>query len=275
MAQIKPQSLTVAVLVSAAEHPVTHRLGAHEPDRQALAVTQAWLPAAGQLHVLGVGPMPAECQRTFYAQGIDAIRRVPDEAQDEAWLANIGQLVAECDVLVLSARLDGCVNPRGLDGLLPYRLAAAQQRRLIDNVVAVVAEADGLLVTQALAQGARRRLRVAEAVVLVMSPGLKVNVAYAAYRAQQQAVDKKGEDAVDGVAEQSEVPFKLRLQPLRPQRQLSGHQRLLAAIGGDSSGMTVVIDTGTAQEKAQQIMAYLKAQGVLTHLQRGPNHESD
>lgn len=275
MVKINLEQLQVAVLVSAAQQPLNQRLVAHEPDRQALALTQSWLPATGWLRVLGLGPLPPACQQTYYAQGIDnlLLSCLADEASQ--W-ADLCHQMATCDLVVCSARLDGSVNPQGLDGLLPYRLATAQQRQLVDHVVAVSVEADGVWVTQALAQGARRTLVLTEAAVLVMAASLNVTVQYAAYRAEQAPTVDTAKSMV--VAEASiQVPFRRWLRPLRPRRQLSGHERLLAAIGGQTKqgGTTVVINTGTALEKSQQIIAYLKAQGVFHHLQGESNHERD
>ena len=268
VAKFMNKNRQVAVVVSAARQPVNGRAIPNPTDAKALAATLAWVKYPADVRVLALGRLPETVLHAYRAQGADVLDKLPEHANEAALVADLAARCADVAVVVLGVEGDASVNPALADGMLAYRLAEAMQRPLVEQVVAVEQTVGALNVEQALAKGARRRLQLRVPVILLMHPNTEAKPRYAAQRGQVST-------ATGGVAAAQVVLDPVRLpetdyvarqaspQALRAQTQQSGHSRLLSAIASPgSSGGTRILNTGTVQEQAAQILDDLQAHGV-------------
>ena len=268
VAEFMNKNRQVAVVVSAARQPVNGRAIPHPTDAKALAATLAWVKYPTDVCVLALGSLPETVLHAYRAQGAEVLDKRPEQANEADWVADLAARCADMAVVVFGTEADASVNPTLADGMLAYRLAEAMQRPLIEQVVAVEQIVGALNVEQALAKGARRRLQLRVPVILLMHPNTEAKPRYAAQRGHIGTAAGTAAWApvvLDPVRlpETDYVPRQASPQALRAQTQQSGHSRLLSAIASPgSSGGTRVLNTGTVQEQAAQILDDLQAHGV-------------
>jgi electron transfer flavoprotein beta subunit len=172
-------------------------------------------------------------------------------------------------------------------GVLPYALAAALGRPVVTDVLHVEADGSGWTVTQALPKGARRRLKVQAPAVLAISAAAPLTLRHSLAdavagkivrppltptlsRAREREHEGNSAPAFlplplagEGWGEGHLVPTRKRRQLLEAKTVQSGHARMLGAIESPSTG-GVVLQTGSADSKAQAILDYLRTHSLVT-----------
>jgi electron transfer flavoprotein beta subunit len=273
----------ISVLVSQRRHPVSGRWVRNPGDAVALALA---LQTAGpeQVRVLCAGPLQDSVARDYLAQGardIDVLRPAPGEDVVEALQRALGQPASTPGELILTGlRAEGS----GGSGLLPYALAQQRGYPVLRDVVALRSDdtpastsADthpGWLITQALPRGARRQWQLQGSAVLAIHPSANAVQRHAHAALLKGRIWHVAAPEVPAVPVQQPVastactwqtvPAVRRTQPLAPQVQRSGHDRMRAALGENSTAAaTQVLQTGSARDKAEALLRYLIDHALL------------
>lgn len=257
-----PHQTAAAVLVSTCEHPVSGRATTNKGDALAVALALRIVPVT-EVRLLSAGPMTEAVARDYLALGAARIDLLEGQAgpADDA-LAMLVSAVAETPLVLTGARSNGGTG----SGLLPYALAAALGRPVIDRVVSVQPQGQAWLVEQALPKGARRQLLVSKPVVLVVSASAPVTLRHAHVFSQTGTLQRLSMAANTPAKPESPrlVPRVLQLQTLQARTEQSGHARMLQAIGSQgSSGAGEVVQTGTPRQKAQLILNHLREHALV------------
>lgn len=238
----------IAVLLSHENHAVNGRPVASTNDVIALAFALDYWPAA-EINALTLGALPESAARDFFAQGIANIEQ----------LANLHNLTDACN----NAKwiIAGVQAAQG-SGMLPYQIAAALNRPLIDRVVSLTQDGESLHVVQALAKGARRHLTLTAPCVLTIHPQAAVTARYAAHAAAHGSIIGVAHDAPVDKSTWLNTKQHART-PLKAVVKKSGHARMLGAIG-DSTGQssTQVLNTDAATA-ARAVLDYLQQHGLF------------
>ncbi|MGL4767309.1 MAG: hypothetical protein ACRCV6_04430 [Formosimonas sp.] len=246
----------VAVLLSHETHPISGKAIAARADTVALALALSVWPSE-QVRAVSVNALPESAAREFLAQGVAQVERL-------AQTGSVAQTLADAchDVPWLVC---GAHTAQGT-GVLPYVLAEALSRPMIDRVVAITPDGDTLHVVQALAKGARRRLSVSVPCVLSIHPQAPVTPRFAAYAAIHGAIVDVG--APQDIRPDTSVWLAVKQHaraPLKAQVKQSGHSRMLAAVGDSTSASSSpVIDTPDLQASARAVLDYLQHHHLLS-----------
>lgn len=261
---------SIAVLLSYARHPTSQRAIAHAGDARALALAIDWMGAAS-IRALTVGAMPESAARDYLAQGITAIECFGTTQNSEApVLEALLQTGISNTPWIFTGIQSGIGSNQGQgeqwqSGLLPYLLAEALRRPLIDRVVSIQTHDDGVHVEQALSKGARRHLTLTVPAVLTIHPKAHVSQTYAAQAAHLGKIIDHGNEQNPSVERQDWIERRNHARtPLKANFKKSGHERMLSAIGNDSSqNQTQVIQTGSVEDRARAVLDYLQQHGLL------------
>ncbi|ABM59761.1 electron transfer flavoprotein, beta subunit [Verminephrobacter eiseniae EF01-2] len=255
-----PMRHPVTVLVAPRSHPVSQRPTRCPAD--ARAVTLA-LGLSLPVRLLTAGAMPEQVARDYLALGAGQIDILPC-ADDSLLLPALLPALRAADWVLTGTR--SAVDHGS--GVLPHALAAALQRPLVTEVLALQIEGASGIVTQALPRGARRRLRVQAPALLAVSaaaaPALRHSLADAmAGRIRHGAGAGDTAPAPLGPPCGQRVPANQRRQVLQATIVQSGHARMLGAIAPATTGGTIVRD-GTAHTKAQAVLDYLRRHSLVS-----------
>lgn len=254
----------MAVLVSVRTDPVSARATRNRND--ALAVSLALrLPGPADVRLVHVGTMSDTVARDYLALGAPTIDVLdPAAAPARSIVPALRDALAATPLVLTGMRAD---DGHG-SGVLPFELAAAMGRPVVGDVIAVEPDGAGWIVTQALAKGARRRLRVAAPAVLAISAATPLPLRYAhadrmAGRISRRRLPAEAAGAeAPGSAEQR-VATARRLKLLEARVIQSGHARMQAAVGSAASGGGMVISTGSPDDKARAVLHYLRRHALV------------
>lgn len=241
----------ITVLVAARQHPVSGKPTRSRSDAKAVALALA-VPGS-EVQLLSAGPLEEAVARDYLALGAPSIQVLASDADVCATLAPALQDVPWVLTGTRSAEETGA-------NLLPFQLGAALQRPVLTQVVAVEDQGTHWIVTQALPQGARRRLKVMAPAVLAISAAAPATLRHAL--ADQVNGRVFGTHSAAAPADSTLLPRTKRRAVLQAKVAQSGHARMLGAIDSPASGGTVV-RTGTPEHKAQVLLDYLRAHALV------------
>jgi electron transfer flavoprotein beta subunit len=246
----------ITVLVAATRHPVSGRPVRSRSDGVAAALA---LGLSDSVRLLSAGDLPDSVARDYLALGAPRIEVLECDAQADVVSALLPSL-QQVPWVLTGTRL---ASEHGT-GVLPHALAAALGRPVVVDVLAVQAEGEAWIVTQALPKGARRRLRVYPPAVLAVSAAatqtLRHSLACAmAGQIMRQPITSP-EPAMAALGQR--VPGNKRRPLLEARSQQSGHARMMGAIESPSTGGTV-LQAGTPHSKAQVVLDYLRAHSLV------------
>jgi electron transfer flavoprotein beta subunit len=251
----------IAVLVSTRIDPVSGRATRSSADAAAVALA---LRQETQPLLLATADMSEPVAREYLGLGAPSLTRLATMPGDDLGGA-LASAAQAAPLLLCGAQAQGGLG----SGLLPYQVAALLGRPLIPDVVEVQADGPGWLLRQALPRGARRRLRVGGAAVLVLGDRAPAAARYAWDAAQQGRIvtnSPAASPAANPAANlvwQAEAARK-QLRPLAPRVQLSGHARMARAVGsGTASAGGRVLKDGSVDDKARALYEHLLQLGLL------------
>jgi electron transfer flavoprotein beta subunit len=263
----------ITVLVGQRPHPVSGRLGPAQGDAVALGLALS-LVGPKNVRVLSAGALDDTVARAYLAQGADAIEVLPLRAGEDATVV-LARAIADRqagpqDLVFTGLRAEGGLA----QGTLPYALARHLRYPVMTDVVGLQAEGVAWRLTQALPKGARRQWQLAQPAVLAIHPATPVTLRHA-YAAQLSgrvlhhpvsAPAASDLQAAAGALTEPTwrfVPTARRLAVLEAKRAQSGHSRMLGAIGSDGAAKAVVLQSGSARDKAQAIFEYLQSHALV------------
>ncbi|MCW8165466.1 electron transfer flavoprotein subunit beta [Verminephrobacter aporrectodeae subsp. tuberculatae] len=252
---------TVTVLIAARIHPVSQRPTRCPADATAVALA---LGLSLPVRLLSAGDMPHAVAHDYLALGARLIEIRP--CADAALLfASLLPAVRATDWVLTGTRAPA---DRG-SAVLPHALAAALQRPLVTDVLALEPEGPegrACIVTQALPQGARRRLRVQAPAVLAVSAAATVQLRHSLAAAQAGRIERIAPtpgpcpDPPPG----ERVPAGQRRRLLEARSVQSGHSRMLGAIESAAPTGGRVIEAGDPGSKAQAVLDYLRNHSLVS-----------
>jgi len=267
----------ITVLVGQRPHPVSGRLGPALGDAVALALALS-LVGPKNVRVLSAGALDDTVARAYLAQGAEAIEVLPlREGEDAAAVLaqamaarSVAQPAGAQDLVFTGLRAEGGLG----QGTLPYALARHLRYPVMTDVVGLQAEGVAWRLTQALPKGARRQWQLSQPAVLAIHPATPVTLrhAYAAQLSGQVLHHPVSAPAASDLQAAAQalsepawrfVPSARRLAVLEAKRAQSGHSRMLGAIGSDSASKALVLQSGSARDKAQAIFEYLQSNALV------------
>lgn len=257
----------ITVLVAARTHPVSRRASRCPAD--AIAVSLA-LSLSLPLRLLSAGNIDETVARDYLALGAERLEVLPcaDAAHSPAYLADCLLPALQSSDWVLAGTRSSAEQG---SGILPYALAAALRRPLLAEVCAIEREsAQRWIVTQALPQGARRRLRVQAPAVLVVSAAAPVPSRHSLAAAQAGSIVQLAAGDAAVAAPIAPTPPRGRRVAANKHRPLleapsaqSAHSRMLSAIASAAAGGSL-IDSGGPDAKAQAVLDYLRKHSLVS-----------
>jgi electron transfer flavoprotein beta subunit len=253
--------LKIAVLVSPACHPLSGQPVRSTSDAAAFELACSLAPPE-RISVLCAGMVSHEAMREYLGLGAPVVEvlTVTDDADVvPALIARLRQV----DIVLCGARSQGQFS----SGLLPYLLAEGLQVPLIGDVLEVQMNNGTLSVLQLLPKGVRRRLATTLPVTLAVHARAAQTRQYAYARAVAGRVTYLSAAHASARGQGPDWQFEdacRRPRPLKAKIAQSGHRRMLSAIGGDTGAQSgEVIKQGSAEQKAQTLLAYLRAHRLI------------
>ncbi|AWN48707.1 electron transfer flavoprotein subunit beta [Methylobacterium terrae] len=275
--------MNIAVLLSAGRHPVSGAAVLPRLEAQAIRIAAG----LGEAYGLHAGPDAAAIADAL-GQGLGRIAHIALPEGVDPVPALAARLAAAAPDLVLAGR-----RGQGGDesGFVPYALAAALDRPLVPDVLAVArGDAAGTLrLDQSLGRGALRRVVVRGPVIATVHPDAPAPLAYAFGQARRGSIDpcglidpcgssdSLGTAGADAAAAPA-VPVEERPYRRRPKLVKgapaggSAAERLKAATGESGAAATgrLLVDPDP-EEAAREILAYLRRIGVVAPPAPRPN----
>jgi electron transfer flavoprotein beta subunit len=248
--------LKIAVLVSPAGHPLSGQPVRSTSDAAAFELA-CTLARPEQITVLCAGMVSREAMSEYLGLGAPAVEVLTVSDDADVVPALVARL-HRFDIVLCGARSQGQFS----SGLLPYLLAEGLQVPLIGDVLEVQLNNRSLSVLQLLPKGVRRRLEATLPVTLAVHARAPQTRQYAYARAVAGRVTymtaAHASARMRGPHWQFEDGHR-RPRPLKAKVAQSGHSRMLSAIGGDTGAQSgEVIKQGSAEQKAQTLLAYLR-----------------
>ncbi|TNC07703.1 electron transfer flavoprotein subunit beta [Methylobacterium terricola] len=264
--------MKIAVLLSAGRHPVSSTAVLPRLEAQAIRIATRLGAAFGVPDEaaapfgLHAGPDAAAVADAL-GQGLGRLEHIALSEGADPVPALAARLAATAPDLILAGRRG---QGGGESGIVPYALAAALDRPLIADVVAVAPgdEAGTLRLDQSLGRGALRRVVVRGPVLATVHPDAPAPLAYAFGRARRGTIVSLGPTADPGagpVIPVEERPYRRRPKVVKgAPAGGSAAERLKAATGesGAASRGRLLVDPDP-EEAAREILAYLRRIGVV------------
>lgn len=248
----------VTVLVAARTHPISQRPTRCRADATAVALALG-LPM--HVRLLSAGSMPEAVARDYLALGAVELEMLQC-ADDSPLLPSLLPALRDTDWVLTGTRSP---DDQG-SGVLPHVLAAALNRPVVTDVLGVEPDGATWIVTQALPQGARRRLRVHSPAVLAISAAAPSALRHSladAMAGRIRRIAPSPAPLAPSPPPGQRVPANKRRQLLEARTVQSGHARMLSAIESPSTGGTV-IQTGDPHTKAQAVLNYLRRHSLVS-----------
>lgn len=249
--------MKIVVLLSDGLHPVSGKPVLPKLEAQAVRLSIG----LGEVRGLHAGPDASPASDAL-GHGLTRLKHVELPICADAVPSLVEALAADSPDLVIAGR-----RGQGGDetGLAPYAIAAKLSMAVVGDAVSIAHGEEGtILVEQALPKGARRRLVVKLPAIVTIHPDAPPAQAYAYGVARRGLVE-----TVRGVA--AAVGDRPEERPYRRRPKLisgapaggTAAERLAAATGAASSGGANVMVRPTPEEAAREIIAHLRAIGVL------------
>jgi electron transfer flavoprotein beta subunit len=205
--------------------------------------------------VLHAGSAENPALADYLALGASEIKVI---AADEI-IENLAKNVKDADLILTGSRAESGQN----SGLLPYLLAAKLNMPIVTNVLEIKPIGDQLEILQFLPKGKRRRITLNLPAVVAIHPLAAIELQYAYARQQQGKIIATNDTVAKGQLHSKTQPAARKPNKLRAYENLTGHERLLAAISSESKGGAVV-NEGNCVEKAQVILDYLRQHQLIS-----------
>jgi electron transfer flavoprotein beta subunit len=240
----------IAVLVSVGRNPVSGTPRGSRNDALALDIARSLGASPTVLHA---GDPAEEALADYLAFGAATVAVLPVPEGDI--VPALAERLGNFDLILCGSRAEaGCSS-----GMLPYLLAARLPMPVVAGALEV-SSADGFAeILQFLPKGKRRRVRVRLPAVIAVHPMAPRQLRYAyARRAAGNILPQPVSAATTAHSTAWRVePATRKPQKFKAAETKHGHDRMLAAIATTSKGGAIISD-GTAAEKAQAILAYLR-----------------
>ncbi|MPW23505.1 electron transfer flavoprotein subunit beta/FixA family protein [Paraburkholderia sp. CNPSo 3157] len=252
----------IAVLVSTGRHPVS---GAPRYSRNDAAALEIGQRLAAKHHalldVIHAGDAADPALVDYLALGAREVE-VLTCAADEDKVRALSTRVRDYDLVLTGTRAEGAFDT----GMLPYGIAAALGRALIGTAVDVDVSDGRAVIRQFLPKGLRRRVAATLPAVVAVHPLANARPRYAYARMRSGKIRPvQVSRLVDGEADAWTLgPVERKPVRLAAAEKRSGHARMLSATTTESRGGSVVIE-GTAVEKAQMILGYLREHQLVDY----------
>lgn len=245
--------LSVAVLVSVGRHPVSGAPRACRGDAVAMALGRRL--AGGDLRVIHAGNRDAPALQDYLALGAGRIEvlAVADGSDPAGVLTG---LLKDTDLILTGSRAEFGLG----SGLLPYRLAHALGRAVVNDVLDLIIERNEARVRQFLPKGKRRAIATPLPLVAAVHPMASVLLTYAHARRINGRIEGIGpaHGSITGhPATWTVEQAPRRAVPLRAQNNADGYTRMLSFIQSPAKGGIVAFD-GSPVDKAQILLSYLR-----------------
>lgn len=252
--------LKVAVLVSPARHPVSGAPLRSASDAAAFELACSLAPP-DRLTVLCAGMVGNDSLRDYLGLGAAVIEVLTVEHSEDVAAALVARLRGY-DLVLCGARSDG----QSASGLLPYLLAEGLGLPLVGDVLEATLAQRTLRVRQFLPNGVRRLLELDTPALLAVHRNAPLTRQFAYARAcagRIVHVAGAAHGAAPAPAWQAE-PASRRPRPLKARTAQSGHSRMQEAIGGAGAARGgQVLKDGSAQQKAEAVLAYLREHRLI------------
>ena len=246
----------ILVLAALGRNPVS---GAARPNRNDLLALELARELGGELSVLHAGKGEDDALRDYLAHGAPALDILPlGEGQDVAQA--LAGAATGYDLILAGTRAEGGEG----SGMVPYLLAEQLGLPIVAQALEVTIADGHASITQGLAKGQRRHVRVALPAVVVVHPNAARAPRYAFAR---RAAGNLHHHPAAATAPAEVSPWRTERAGKRPIRfkaaeTKAGHARMLSAIVTEAKGGAVVA-TGTAADKAQAILDYLRTHKLI------------
>ena len=242
----------ILVMASLGRNPVS---GAARPNRDDLLALEL-ARGLGGVSVLHAGDAEQGALGDYLAYGAAAVDVVTGANDVTSALA---ARAGGYDLILTGTRAEGGEG----SGLVPYLVAERLGWPIVTQALDVQISDGHAEVTQALPKGQRRQVRVRLPAVIAVDPRAPVTPRYA--HARRMAGQVMRHDAV--TAEPLDSPWRVEPATKRPvkfkaRESKAGHARMLSAIVAEAKG-GAVINTGSAADKAQAILAYLRTHKLI------------
>ncbi|WP_165795010.1 electron transfer flavoprotein subunit beta/FixA family protein [Solimicrobium silvestre] len=262
--------LKIAVLLSPAQHAVSGHPLRSSSDAAAFELACSLAPEQ-RLTILCAGMVSKESLNDYLGLGASAIEVLTVE-QGADVVAALQARLQGFDIVLCGVRSDG----QSGSGLLPYLLAEGLQMPLVADVLEAKFQTKGLQaqlqLRQFLPKGMRRRLEVSLPVLLTVHARAPQTRQYAYARARSGRISYvAGKHQSNGTNDTPSQAWNIepalrRPRPLKAKIVQSGHSRMLGAIGGDTEvRASVVLKEGSAEQKAQALLAYLREHHLVDY----------
>jgi len=256
----------VAVLVSVGRHPVSGvaRYSRNDAAALGMAVALAESTSGVSIDVIHAGNPDNAALSEYLALGAATVK-VIETAADQDVLPGLKQQLENYDLVLCGSRAEGGEE----SGLLPYLLASELGLALVAGVIAVTPDTDGVVTQQFLPKGRRREIGVTLPALLMVHPLAPSSVRYAYAKLRAGSIQKQTPPRVIANGSNAQqawtlAPAKARPLKLVAQEKRSGHARMLSATVTESRGGQV-IQQGSASEKAQAVLAYLREHRLVDY----------
>lgn len=254
----------IAVLVSVGRHPVSGvaRYSRNDAAALGMALALAESGAGLSIDVIHAGNADNPALSEYLALGAATVKVIATAA-DQDILPALKQQLENYDLVLAGSRAEGGEE----SGLLPYLLAGELGLPLVAGVIAVKPDADGVLTQQFLPKGRRREIAVTLPAMLMVHPLAPSSVRYAYARLRAGSIQKQIPARAIAAKVQQDwtlAPAKARPLKLVAQEKRSGHARMLSAVVTESRGGKV-IQQGSASDKAQAVLAYLREHRLIDY----------
>lgn len=250
--------LRIAVLVSIGANPVNGV--ARWSRNDALALSMAMTIPQGKVDVIHAGDPAEPALRDYLALGAAVVQAI-ETAPGRDVLDALVERVRGYDIVVCGSRSES----GEASGMLPYRIAQVLHMPLLPAVLASEVCAGRIHTQQFLPQGKRREVSATLPAVLAVHPLAPCQVRY--IYARQRAGHVEARVAKAAGASLPAVRIESAAMPLRKlaaRESRSGRARLLAATTMESRG-GAVITQGSPEDKAQAVIAYLRAHSLIDY----------
>lgn len=272
MTQTKTQTpLRIAVLVSIGRHPVSGAARWSRNDARALDMARHLAASPADIDVIYAGHDQPEALNDYLALGVKAIQ-VLDVAPQNDLVSALAKHVQNADVILCGMRAEGQQD----SGMLPYMLAqqldatvlpAALDLARADNAADNSADHrdNTITATQFLPKGHRRQVQASLPCVVTVHPLAPLTLNYAhANKLAGRIAAVSGQTQLCDPSAWTTFPVEARPVRLAAREKRSGHARMLSATTTESrAGM--VMDQGSAQEKATAVISYLRKHGLIDY----------
>jgi len=256
----------IAVLVSIGRHPVSGvpRYSRNDAAALDMAGKLAQRSTGASIDVIHAGDAGNPALPEYLALGAAGVTVVEAAASRDVLPALQSQL-QPYDLVLCGSRAEGGTA----SGMLPYLLAARLGLPLLAGVIAVTPGQDSIVAQQYLPKGRRREVALRLPALMTVHPLAPNSLRYAYARLRNGEIRTLAFSALsaaagDSTGEWTVEPAKAVPRKLVAPEKRSGHARMQAATVSESRGGKVVQD-GSAADKAQAVLAYLREHRLVDY----------